>query len=143
VTAGAPSKAAGVAEATTAGPAEAAARVAETTVAGAAEMIAAGVAETVMEEGSFLATVEAEEPEPWVTEALFPPYAAGAVSISTRFEGLSSGSSASRIRFLPLSPDRFVSYRVFIRKGYSVPAVTALEKLRPRGRALLVPPTVG
>jgi len=59
------------------------------------------------------------------------------------FEGLSSGSSALHIHFLPLSPDRFVSYKAFIKKGYSILAVTALEKLRPRGRALLVPHIVG
>jgi len=72
VTAGAPSKAAGIAEATTVGPVEAAARAVEMTVAGAAEMVAARVARKVMKEGLLLVVVEVERPEPWVMEALFP-----------------------------------------------------------------------
>jgi len=59
-----------------------------------------------------------------------------------RFEGLVLGSSASRARFFPFSPDRSVSHLAVFDKRFSVPAVTAFEKLRPGGRALLVPPMV-
>jgi len=52
-----------------------------------------------------------------VEGALSWPYAGGVVSISKRFEGEASGSSASRTLFLLLLPDNFVSFGMFIKGG--------------------------
>lgn len=42
--------------------------------------------------------------------------------------------------FLAFASCRFISYRAFIEREYSILVVTAFEKLRPMGKALLMSP---
>ena len=96
--------------------------------------------------GSMLGAPMPEEPEFWwPEEEPLWVLTCGVVSISMHFgePEVPSGSSASKRLFFPLSPSTSLVLGHSYERACGVPEITALEKLRPRGRDLLTPPAAG